>query len=599
MNTQRLLIKTVVLVVLLVSFNSCRKYDYNEERYNGSPYDVGSVSAAKEWYEQLIKSKSINNVFKNTDYEWFRATITKFKSGYEEILIPIKEKNQDPRYLGIRKLVINRGFKGNYYAKVIELIPDKEYADKTKEYKGIDFTGLILRWDIFQGYKKGIQVNKGVAIGYVTLDSFTNEKSQVQISTSGAGLNSAVANSVSIIAPGGGGTPTPSPNPSTGYLFQLFMNDMGYNNLYGSGFGSNPCEYDPQCGMGNIEYLTEQYYIDQSVQIAFIDNLLTTVVTVPLEDPSYTFDVDNAYTINYNILTAVTDARGGGTFVFDANFFQQYQSPPSSSNPVLVAWVLKSLGSASADVLAQMVLSKMFQPNVNTWWDAYREVKWTETGIAAAEGFLPWRVANSKWSKAAIAASAVIIEKSARAEWSNSSYSWDQASDDFVLHFFSYMAGQGLGDLVQKFGLSNVAKKLVAQGNIPYHRICRLLGGAGLQAINKSYSHSAAYGGTITAARKISSWGTNKIAVIGRNMDDRVEPFAQNLSNELGIPVATIKQWSGWNSNLTLEQNRQWVRELKEQGYTIYDVGLDPYYTNVLGDYSPGSFYSMELDELF
>lgn len=74
--------------------------------------------------------------------------------------------------------------------------------------------------------------------------------------------------------------------------------------------------------------------------------------------------------------------------------------------------------------------------------------------------------------------------------------------------------------------------------------------------------------------------------------------FAQNLSQELGVNVVTIKQWSQWSPNLTVEQNREWIKSLQEQGYTIYDVGLDPEFTS-RGNYDEGPFYSMELEEIF
>jgi hypothetical protein len=45
---------------------------------------------------------------------------------------------------------------------------------------------------------------------------------------------------------------------------------------------------------------------------------------------------------------------------------------------------------------------------------------------------------------------------------------------------------------------------------------------------------------------------------------------------------------------MTVEENRIWVKSLKEQGYTVYDIGTDP-------DFGPdlGPYYSMEIFELF
>ncbi len=92
----------------------------------------------------------------------------------------------------------------------------------------------------------------------------------------------------------------------------------------------------------------------------------------------------------------------------------------------------------------------------------------------------------------------------------------------------------------------------------------------------------------------MKGWDPQKIAVIGRSQDERVVPFAIKLSNELGIHVHQIKEWQGWSSNLTIEQNKQWIQKLKNEGYTIYDIGTDPRYGN-----DKGPFYGMEFDEIF
>jgi hypothetical protein len=76
-------------------------------------------------------------------------------------------------------------------------------------------------------------------------------------------------------------------------------------------------------------------------------------------------------------------------------------------------------------------------------------------------------------------------------------------------------------------------------------------------------------------------------------------PFANSLSNDLGVPVLT---WPGFNAALSdaqnLANNQAWIKSLKVQGYTFYDVGLDPYFTS-RGNFDEGLFYSMELNEIF
>jgi hypothetical protein len=47
-----------------------------------------------------------------------------------------------------------------------------------------------------------------------------------------------------------------------------------------------------------------------------------------------------------------------------------------------------------------------------------------------------------------------------------------------------------------------------------------------------------------------------------------------------------------------LANNKKWIQGLKDEGYTIYDIGLDPKYT-AKGDYSKGDYYDMETKEVF
>ena len=88
--------------------------------------------------------------------------------------------------------------------------------------------------------------------------------------------------------------------------------------------------------------------------------------------------------------------------------------------------------------------------------------------------------------------------------------------------------------------------------------------------------------------------GTNgKYIVIGRNMDGRVIPVAKESSAEY---------WTGFNSSLSevenLANNRLWIKSKLSEGYNVIDVGLDPEFV-LKGDLSTGSYYGMELLEVF
>ncbi|MCA6423936.1 MAG: hypothetical protein IM568_14145, partial [Flavobacterium sp.] len=234
----------------------------------------------------------------------------------------------------------------------------------------------------------------------------------------------------------------------------------------------------------------------------------------------------------------------------------------------------------------------MLDDNIQTWSQALEKVDWSQVLITMATGVLP---ISNKYVVAAIAGGGVILQDLK----TNGFTSWDNLGVKFVEGFMGSLIGTSLGDLVaSKFGtLNNLGRKLVTkfEGIFSYGTICRWLGG-GLQQINKSFNHTLGNGQviTITANKVMKGWDPQKIAVIGRSQEERVVAFANKLSNELGIHVHQIKEWPGWNSNLTVEQNKQWIQKLKSEGYTIYDIGTDPRY----GD-DKGLFYGMEYEEIF
>jgi hypothetical protein len=88
--------------------------------------------------------------------------------------------------------------------------------------------------------------------------------------------------------------------------------------------------------------------------------------------------------------------------------------------------------------------------------------------------------------------------------------------------------------------------------------------------------------------------GTNgKYIVIGRNMEKRIIPVSKEINAE---------HWAGFDSALSevenLANNRVWIQTKLADGYTVIDIGLDPSYV-MQGNMSPGSYYAMELFEVF
>ena len=91
----------------------------------------------------------------------------------------------------------------------------------------------------------------------------------------------------------------------------------------------------------------------------------------------------------------------------------------------------------------------------------------------------------------------------------------------------------------------------------------------------------------------------DKIAVIGRNMDDRVKPFAKAIGAEYFIPSKkALKAFDAGDSSLLMKENTEWANKIKQEGYTIYDVGLDPNWVKQ-GSFEKGDYYEMETKVIF
>jgi hypothetical protein len=134
--------------------------------------------------------------------------------------------------------------------------------------------------------------------------------------------------------------------------------------------------------------------------------------------------------------------------------------------------------------------------------------------------------------------------------------------------------------------------------------------GGGISNVSESLLTSK---GIITSTRKIIGWGgPSKVAVIGRNMEDRVIPYANKIgavffdvNNPLAAPYFTIdvkneiinlnnQYGSKWPMNVVFSSklfsaNQQFILDLKKQGYTFID----------LGGPSGSEFYDMEIKEIF
>lgn len=286
------------------------------------------------------------------------------------------------------------------------------------------------------------------------------------------------------------------------------------------------------------------------------------------------------------------------TYMSRDEFLNMLKTNPSLAASIDPVTILVKIGiNAAADVLTQVVFIKLTDNSVTTWTQAFSKVDWWQVAATAATSFIPLRTTEGKFLIAAINGATACISDLTQ----NGFQSWAITGKRFVEGFCGSLLGSSLSDVASKFGsINNFGRALVTKLDdyFPYRTVTKWLGG-GLQYINKSYNHTIIENGiqrniTLTALRKMNGWSQGKVAVIGRSMDKRVIPYAKYLSAELGMEVITIKNWSKWNPNLTIEQNKLWVKDLKEQGYTIYDIGIDPDFP---ADYGP--FYGMEILEFF
>ena len=276
-------------------------------------------------------------------------------------------------------------------------------------------------------------------------------------------------------------------------------------------------------------------------------------------------------------------------------FLNLLTNNPSIASSIDPITILVKIGiNGAADVLTQIFFIKLTSHANISWGEAFGRIDWWQVTGTAITGLIPWNTTSGKFIVSAINGATSAISDLSQ----NGFQSWNNTGIKFAEGFCGSLIGNYLGDVVSKFGgINNFGKTLITRldNYFPYKTICRWLGG-GLQYITKSYSHTLATGQTITitANRIMKGWDPTKIAVIGRNMDERVIPFGNNLANELGIPIQNIQQWPGWSPNLTVSENRNWVKWMQDQGYTIYDIGLDPRYPP-----DNGPYYGMEILEIF
>ncbi len=99
----------------------------------------------------------------------------------------------------------------------------------------------------------------------------------------------------------------------------------------------------------------------------------------------------------------------------------------------------------------------------------------------------------------------------------------------------------------------------------------------------------------VTATRVKIGTAKGKIAVIGRGQTGRVRIFADGIRGEIFKPSkSAVELNKSGDSSLLMKENLDWANRINREGYTVYDVGLDPKYTS-RGNLDKGPFYGWRL----
>ncbi|HEY7585489.1 MAG TPA: hypothetical protein VH866_03160 [Candidatus Deferrimicrobiaceae bacterium] len=103
---------------------------------------------------------------------------------------------------------------------------------------------------------------------------------------------------------------------------------------------------------------------------------------------------------------------------------------------------------------------------------------------------------------------------------------------------------------------------------------------------------AGANGGVTSGVGVPTKW---RVAVVGEDMKGRVLPYARELEAR-GFRVETFRPSRGLSLSEALEENAQWVRNLRAEGVPIFDIGPSPLRPMYPGPTSP--VYARELQEV-
>lgn len=322
----------------------------------------------------------------------------------------------------------------------------------------------------------------------------------------------------------------------------------------------------------------------------------------------------NNFKAVYTQLEEIYKARPVGLYssMSRDNFIAMLQQNPTLAKYIDPITLLVKLGAnAASDVLMQVMIVRLTDPNVHSWGDAIDKVDWVQVGATALSSLLPWNNPASKFIVAGInGASAVISDLT-----QNGFQSWENSGLRFIEGFCASLIGNAAGDfIITKFGsVKNFGSLLVTKmgSYFPYKTICKWLGG-GLSNVVETLSTTH---GVISSVKTMVGFNPNKICIVGRKMTTRVIPFAnakgavffdeqnvlarQFITPDVQTQFNALKAQYGSNIPRTellaskmYKANQDFIEFLKSEGYTFIDLGSG-------GATDLSVFYSMEIDKIF
>lgn len=291
--------------------------------------------------------------------------------------------------------------------------------------------------------------------------------------------------------------------------------------------------------------------------------------------------------------------------------FSSYSNSEQVFIPI-IPMLLKAGANGAADALTQALFIYLTEDDCPSFGAAFGHSKFNgwQTTRSFFEGLIPWRTPGGKIGRAAATAVGDILVNIVSGKYGSSNY--QLMGSDFMLGFFSDLAGGEIGELASKYAIPKIGKGLLNKFGISYKTATGWLGG-GLENVAETLSTS---NGAISSIKKMVGWGTGKTCIVGRNMSGRVIPYAQaagaiffDKSNPLAAPYITAAVEAEWSNlinqygtnipytivkgSLWFKANKQFIEDLKIQGYTFIDLGHAGFPP------SNSAFYDMELNEIF